>query len=56
MELRGRVLSWYDPSEITLIKVGLSTDYLHGGSGRLNRGGIIWGLVGLCTVLVWLGL
>jgi hypothetical protein len=34
---------------------GVSTDYLHGGAGRLSRGGLAWTLVALCTTFVWLG-
>jgi hypothetical protein len=39
-----------------LILVGASTDYLHGDAGRLNRGGLVWVLVVLCTLFVWIGL
>jgi len=42
--------------EVVFCPAGVSTDYLHGGAGRLHRGGVIWGLVGLCTILVWVGL
>ena len=41
---------------VMLILVGASSDYLHGSAGRLHRGGSIWIIVGLCTVLLWIGL
>jgi hypothetical protein len=34
--------------------VGASTEYL-GKAGRIERGGIIWALVGFCAILVWSG-
>jgi hypothetical protein len=41
---------------LTLLMVdGASTEYL-GKAGRMERGGTIWALVGICTVLVWFGI
>ena len=58
---RNGVMRWYfvlvyHLYKVMLIGVGPSTNYLHGGVGRLHRDGVIWGLVGLSTILIWFGL
>jgi hypothetical protein len=50
------VLKWFFVQVHILIQSvlmtsdGVSTDYVHGGAGRLGRGGLIWTLVALCTI------